>query len=77
MPRYRVPISWEMCGEIRIEASSLEEAIDIARDAILPTDGEYVDGSASVNEDLAAEMNHIVILPAEDLKTCDPHEEDA
>ena len=53
---YKVFVEWIMVGEYDIEASSLEEAIDIANDQDLP-DGEYLSDSFEVNEELTRDMN--------------------
>lgn len=49
MKTWRIPVSWEMCGIVTVEATTLEAAMDIARDESsdvpLPDDGNYVDGS--------------------------------
>lgn len=48
MATWRIPVTWEVCGMLKIEAKTLEEAMDIARDddgEIPLPDGEYVDGS--------------------------------
>lgn len=46
---YRIPVSWQCCGIIDVEATSMAEAIRIFdRDAdeySLPTDSNYVDAS--------------------------------
>lgn len=46
---WKVPVTWEMYAAISVEADSLEEAMEIARDREgkipLPVDGYYVDGS--------------------------------
>ena len=46
---WNMPVTWEMCAYINVNAATLEEAMEIARDkdgAIpLPADGDYVDGS--------------------------------
>ena len=55
MKNWNVPVSWQMCTTIRIQAETLEEAIKIARDdegvLSLPQNGEYVDGSWEVSCD--------------------------
>ena len=52
MKAWRIPVVWQECGVVTVEASTLEEAIEVARDkegAIhLPQDGYYVDGSWDV-----------------------------
>lgn len=57
--KYTIPCSWEMYGELTIEADSLEEACLKAEEdsAGLPEEKHYVDGSFEVDRDLAEEMN--------------------
>ena len=44
-----MPVTWEMCACIEVEADTLDEAMKIAEDPDgkipLPTNGSYVDGS--------------------------------
>ncbi len=51
---YNIPVSWEMMAIAKIEAESLDEAIEKAEDNNypLPTDSMYVDGSFEVNHDI-------------------------
>lgn len=51
---YRLPVSWEVYSFMDIEASSLQEAVNIAHkdDTPLPTDSDYVDGSFKVETDI-------------------------
>lgn len=53
MKTWEIPVSWEMVGMAKIQAATLEEAIEIARtdDSIELPDGEYVDGSFDVTVD--------------------------
>lgn len=49
---YEVPVIWQMCGKILVEAASLDEAIDLAlRDAPLPEEQWYIDDSITTNTD--------------------------
>ena len=48
--RFLIPVTWMEAGLEEVEADSLEEAVQKAREASLP-DGEYVDGSFEVNYD--------------------------
>lgn len=48
MKNWKIPVSWEMCGTVEIEADTLEEAMAKAKhDASIPLPKEsfYVDGS--------------------------------
>ena len=52
MREWRIPVTWEMYGIVRIEADTLEEAMDMAYDSEIPDDGEYVDGSWEVTDNV-------------------------
>jgi hypothetical protein len=54
---YTIPVYWEVAAEIKVEATSLDDAIRQAHEADLPSDGEYVDGSFSINHECAEELN--------------------
>lgn len=49
--------TWEMCGNVVVEAPTLKEAMDIARDEDgvipLPDDSDYVDGSWRLSYDMS------------------------
>ena len=49
MKKFKIPVTWEVCSTIIIEANSLEEAIEIfdqTEDEIgLPIDPDYIDAS--------------------------------
>lgn len=55
MKKWRVPVTWEMCSVITVEAKTLGQAMEKARDRDgvipIPTDGDYVDGSWSLSCD--------------------------
>lgn len=54
MKTYKIPVTWEAYGTVRIEAESLEEAIELAKGDDIPLpDGCYVDGSWEVDEEMA------------------------
>ena len=50
MKVYKIPVSWEMYGTLKIKAKSLQDAIDIANsdDQGLP-DGDYIEGSFKID----------------------------
>jgi hypothetical protein len=50
---YTIPCTWECYGEVRVEAESLQEAIEIAYEGPLPWKHEYVDGSFEVDIEMA------------------------
>ena len=57
---YEIPCVWEVYGTLEVEASSLEEAIELAEDTErygLPDNSDYVDGSFQVDRDIAEEIN--------------------
>ena len=49
MKKWKIPVTWEVCGVIECEAPTLEEAMEYARDEDgvipLPTESDYVEGS--------------------------------
>lgn len=49
MKTWKIPVTWEMYGNVVVEAATLEEAMNIARDddgvIPIPDDSDYVDGS--------------------------------
>jgi len=57
---YEIPCVWEVYGTLEVEASSLEEAIELAEDTEqygLPETYGYIDGSFQVDRDIAEEIN--------------------
>ena len=54
MKEWRIPVTWEECSVIKVEANTLKEAMEIAYDEKgeipLPSDGNYVDGSWVLTE---------------------------
>lgn len=55
MKTWKIPVTWEVCGSVEVEANTLEEAIDIARDEggalPLPDEYDYVNDSWRVSEE--------------------------
>ena len=53
--KIKIPVIWEMCGMVEIEADSLEEAIEgfhsAEDDLPLPECSDYVDGSFAISTD--------------------------
>ena len=51
--KWKVPVSWEMCGVAEIEAETLEDAMEEVQyhpdEVPLPEDSAYVDGSFSLS----------------------------
>ena len=54
MKKWKIPVTWEVCGYVYVDADTLEEAMETARDdegvIPLPTESDYVDGSWSLSE---------------------------
>ena len=67
-----MPVTWEMCAYINVDADTLGEAMEIARDEAgtipLPGDGaNYVDGSwnlSSKNEDYLLSLQEAEVAAA-------------
>lgn len=65
MKVWEIPVYYTMAGTINVEANTLEEAIEIAKDKDgiipLPDDADYLDGSWEVsdlgNEEIRALYN--------------------
>jgi hypothetical protein len=60
--KYIIPCSWELYGEMEVEADSLEEAVTIAEsdESGLP-EGTYVEASFRVDHDVMEELNEQVL----------------
>jgi len=54
MKTYRIPCTWTVSATMEIQANSLGEAIEIANEAPLPTDTDYIEDTFEVN-------NHIIL----------------
>ncbi len=54
MKTWKIPVTWEVSACVEVEAETLADAMEIARDdegtIPLPTDSEYVDGSWNLSE---------------------------
>ena len=57
MKQFTIPLTWEMYGKVRVDAETLEEAIDyvLGPECPLP-EGSYVDESVRVDHDVMNEM---------------------
>lgn len=53
--KIKLPVTWEVCGLVEVEANSIEEAVEYfnqnSSDIELPENPEYVDGSFALNDD--------------------------
>lgn len=65
MNTYKIPVTWEVYSHIKIEAESLEKAIEIFdakensdENYSLPTDPEYVDGSFKRENEETCSLNN-------------------
>ena len=54
MKKWKIPVTWEVCGYVYVDAETLVEAMETARDdegvIPLPTESDYVDGSWRLSE---------------------------
>jgi hypothetical protein len=59
MKTYKIPIDWQVYGELEIQAESLDEAIQIAEhhDTPLPDVDGTIDDSWAIDYDIAMELN--------------------
>jgi hypothetical protein len=59
MKTYKIPISWEVAGEVEIEAENIDEAVRIVElnDIPYPSIDYNIDGSVEVNYDIIEELN--------------------
>lgn len=50
MKTWIIPVSWEMCGKVKIQANSLDEAIEIAENdnSVGLPEGDYIEASWKV-----------------------------
>lgn len=57
MKQFIIPLTWEMYGKVRVDAETLEEAIEyvLGPECPLP-EGSYVDESVRVDHDSMNEM---------------------
>ena len=60
---WKMPVTWEMCAYIQVEAETLEAAMEVAKDPDgkipLPNDGQYVDGSWDLS---STDMDYLKML---------------
>lgn len=60
---YEIPVTWEVYATVKIEATSLEEAVAIFEetkdDIPLPTDNDYIDGSFHMTTEDIDEIRNI------------------
>ena len=53
MKTWKIPVVWQEMGVVKVEANTLAEAIEIARDddgiIPIPDDGTFIDGSWAVD----------------------------
>lgn len=53
MKQWKIPVAWTMIGTVEVEADTLAEAIEIARDKRgkipIPDNGEFLSGSWEVD----------------------------
>lgn len=53
---YKIPVYWTMFDTMEVDAESLKEAIDLAIDSLPLPNGDYVDGSFTVEMETLNEI---------------------
>ena len=53
--KYRIPVIWEVMGYVEVKAVNIDEANELAMEAPLPEDSDYIEGSFNVDYDRAYE----------------------
>lgn len=63
MPKYKVYVEWMTTATVEVEANSLNEAIEKIDldDSLIPTEGDYVDGSLEINYEISDYLNKSLI----------------
>jgi len=55
MPKFKIPVTYEMQGMVEVEAPTLEKAVQYANENIddlpLPDDPSYIEASYEINDD--------------------------
>ena len=71
LPEWTIPVTWEMCGTVKVRAATIEEAKVIAKDEDgvipLPDDGDYVDSSWQLTYSDAEEVRELYNSNQQDL----------
>ena len=59
MKKFKIAVSWEVYGDVEIEAETLTEAVNIAEndDNIPLPEPNYIDGSFIVDAEMSKELN--------------------
>jgi len=61
MTKFKIPVTWQMYGEIEIEAGDLDGAVEKVElnsdEIILPVPGELVEGSIETNFEMVEFLN--------------------
>jgi len=47
---YNIPVTWMMQGTIKVEAESVEEAIELSDNMPLPSDNEYIKHTREIDD---------------------------
>ena len=71
LPEWTIPVTWEMCGNVKVRAATMEEAMEIAKDEDgvipLPDDADYVDSSWHLTYEDAEEVRELYNSNQQDL----------
>jgi hypothetical protein len=59
MKTYKIPCTWQMYGYYHIEAENIKEALQKAEDADLPENGEYIESSFEIDNEIIPFYNEL------------------
>lgn len=59
MNTYKIPCTWTMYGMYTVRANNLQEALQLAEDADLPREQDFLDGSFEIDKDMLPFYNKL------------------
>lgn len=59
MKTYKIPCTWQMYGYHHIEAENIKEALQKAEDSNLPENGEYIESSFEIDNEIIPFYNEL------------------
>jgi len=59
MNTYKIPCTWTMYGMYTVRADNLQQALQLAEDAELPKEQDFLDGSFEFDKDMLPYYNKL------------------